>query len=240
MDNNLILKATMQVFDECKIQSFPIDCTKILKHYGYRVFTYNELKEKNSELYEMCLAYSEDAFREGSTKIVAYNDEKPIGRIRFSLMHELGHHILNHNGNSNNNEKEANAFSSYILAPRMAIHYAKCKNANDVSRAFEISREAAENAFDDYRRWHRHIVTYKMSTYDKAMYSHFYNSEKKCFIWSIKKCDFCGKTLYNSIDDRCSFCALPQETRNYEYVDSLWESNVERLHAAHLKWLYEL
>lgn len=239
MDNNLILKATIQVFCECKIQSFPIDCVKILKHYGYRIFTYNELKGKNTELYEMCLAYSEDAFREGATMIVAYNDEKPTGRIRFSLMHELGHHILKHNGNSNNNEKEANAFASFILAPRMAIHYAKCKNANDVSHIFEMSHEAAKNAFDDYLRWHRRIVTYKMSQYDKAMYSHFYNAEHECFVWSIKRCDFCGKILYNSIDGRCRCCTLPSPDKSYEYEDFLWNNNVERLHSAHLKWLYD-
>lgn len=196
------------------------------------------MKGKNTELYEMCLAYSEDAFREGATMIVAYNDEKPTGRIRFSLMHELGHHILKHNGDSNNNEKEANAFASFILAPRMAIHYAKCKNANDVSHIFEMSHEAAKNAFDDYLRWHRRIVTYKMSQYDKAMYSHFYNAEHECFVWSVKKCDFCGKTLYNSIEDRCNICSLPPE-RTVRDCSDVWDDNSRILHLQHLKWLYD-
>lgn len=47
-------------------------------------------------------------------------------------------------------EAEANFFASNILAPRMAIHYARCKNEADVARIFEVSCEAAQYAFDDY------------------------------------------------------------------------------------------
>lgn len=186
----------------------------------------------------MCIGYSDDAFREGTSKIIAYNSEKPAGRIRFSLMHELGHHMLEHTGNTKSNEKEANLFASYILAPRMAIHYAGCKNANDVSHIFNISHEAAENAFDDYRRWHRHVVIYKMSKCDKAMYAHFYNAEKKCFIWNKKKCVFCGRTLYNSIADSCSFCTIPPERITHISLEP-WDENAKILHSQHLKWLYD-
>ena len=186
----------------------------------------------------MCLGYSDDAFCDGSSRIIAYNSEKPSGRIRFSLMHELGHHVLGHIGNSPKNEKEANLFASYILAPRMAIHYSRCKNANDVSKVFKISYEAAENAFDDYRRWHRHVVMYKMSPLDKAMYLHFYNSDLKCFLWSVKKCDFCGKKLYNSIEDRCNICSLPP-ARNVRDRADVWDDNSRILHSQHLKWLYD-
>lgn len=238
MDNK-ILEATIEVFRECKVKSFPIDCFELLKHYGYRIYTYHELKCKNTELYEMCVGYSDDAFRDGFTKIVAYNEEKPIGRIRFSLMHELGHHVLNHTGNSKTNEKDANTFASYILAPRMAIHYAKCKNANDVAHLFNLSHEASENAFDDYRRWHRHVIIYKMSQSDKAMYNQFYDENKKCFIWSIKKCDFCGTKLYNSPENHCKICTLPSLRESSCTDDILWEDNMRRFHAAHLKWLYD-
>ena len=242
MDNNIILKATIQVFHECKTQSFPIDCIDILKHYGYRIYTYTELKKKNTELYKMCVEYSDDAFRVGSNKMIAYNDEKPIRRIRFSLMHELGHHVLNHSGDSRSNEQQANLFASYLLAPRMAIHYANCKNANDVSHAFDISHEAAENAFDDYRRWHRHVVMYKMSQYDKAMYAHFFDDKKKCFVWSIKKCDFCGKTLYNSIENHCSICTLPPAHTVHDTPDQSdrWDDNARILRSQRLKWLYDV
>lgn len=105
MDINRIVTATIKVFHECNVHSFPINCEELLIHYGYRLFTYRELQQKNSELYALCLDYSEDAFRSGTSKIVAYNTDRPEGRIRFSLMHELGHHVLEHIYPSDQNEK---------------------------------------------------------------------------------------------------------------------------------------
>lgn len=240
MDYNKIVTATIEVFRRCDVHSFPIDCEGLLRQYGYRILTYKELLEKNHELYYLCMGYSEDAFRSGSAKIVAYNSERPYRRIRFSLMHELGHHVLGHTGTSDWNEKEANAFASHILAPRMAIHYSKCKNANDVARLFDMSLEAADNAFMDYRRWHRNVVMYKMTPIDKAMYTHFYNEEQKCFVWSKQNCCFCGKVLYNSAEDHCSICALPPLSREgHRYTDRYYDDNDLILQRQHLKWLYD-
>ena len=216
MDYNRIVMATIEVFRKCKVHSFPIDCGDLLNHYGYRLFSYKELRDRNPELYRLSLGYSEDAFRAGASKIVAYNPDRPHGRIRFSLMHELGHHVLDHTGASDQNEKEANAFASYILAPRMAIHYSRCKNANDVARLFDMSFEAADNAFIDYRRWHRNVVIYKMSAVDKAMYAHFFNSDQKCFVWSKRSCCFCGKVLYNSMKSHCKICTLPPAPKEHK------------------------
>lgn len=239
MDYNKIVTATIDVFRKCDIHSFPINCEDLLKHYGYRIFSYKELRDRNPELYNLSLGYSEDAFRAGASKIVAYNHNRPRGRIRFSLMHELGHHVLDHTGASDQNEKEANAFASYILAPRMAIHYSRCKNANDVARLFDMSFEAADNAFIDYRRWHRNVVIYKMSAVDKAMYAHFFNSDQKCFVWSKRSCCFCGKVLYNSMESHCKICTLPPAPKEHkQYTGGYYDDNDRILQRQHLKWLY--
>ena len=240
MDYNKIVTATIEVFRKCDIHSFPIDCGDLLKHYGYRLFSYKELRDRSPELYSLSLGYSEDAFRAGASKIVAYNPDRPHGRIRFSLMHELGHHVLGHTGVSDQNEKEANAFASHILAPRMAIHYSRCKNANDVARLFDMSFEAADNAFIDYRRWHRNVVIYKMSTVDKAMCAHFYNKEQKCFVWSKQSCCFCGRVLYNSMESHCKICTLPPAPKaHYQYTGRYYDDNERILQRQHLKWLYD-
>lgn len=152
MNESKIIEAVLNVYEECQIQSFPIDCLHILEHYQYKTFTYKKLKSINPELYEMCMAYSEDAFQDHSSMIIAYNQAKPESRIRFSLMHELGHHVFGHQGTSDLQEREANAFASQILAPRMAIHYARCRNAGDVAQCFSLSYEAASVAYTDYQR----------------------------------------------------------------------------------------
>lgn len=208
MDCNLILKQALDVLVECEVKSFPIECQSIIQHYGYRIYSYHELQLQTPELYDMCVQYSEDAFRDSELHIVAYNDQMQTRRIRFSLAHELGHIVLQHTKPTQAAEKEANFFASNLLAPRMAIHYAGCKNESDVAKVFEISHEAARYAFDDYRRWHRGIVCRqnKMTSLDRAMYYHFYDPEHKCFVYSRKKCIECGREAINSVFDRCPKC----------------------------------
>lgn len=211
MKHDQILNHVFNVLFECNVHSFPFECGNLFKHYGYKVFTYEELRRKNEELYDMCKKYSDDAFRDGNSKIIAYNAETNLSRIRFSLMHELGHVVMNHRGSCIRNEQDANFFASNILAPRMAIHYADCKNHIDVAKRFDISYEAAEYAFDDYRRWHRTAV-YRMSMLDKEMYQHFYNQGLHKFVWNVGECIYCHRPIYNDSQRHvCSLCS----TRHY-------------------------
>lgn len=217
MDYSLILKSIIDVYISSNVLSFPVDCQDLISDQGYRVYTYRQLAWKSSELREMCNTYSEDSFRDGFSKIVAYNDLLPQRRIRFSLAHELGHIVLQHKKSTPDTEKEANFFASNLLAPRMAIHYARCKNETDVAKVFELSQEAARYAFDDYRRWYRGIIRRqnKMTSLDRAVYYHFFDSEHKCFVFSRKNCVDCGKEIINSISDRCPKC---EKRRNFRLL----------------------
>ena len=115
---------------------------------------------------------------------------------------------MNHTGDSQQNETDANYFASNILAPRIAIHYSECKNANDVSHIFSMSYSAAEIAFDDYRRWRRYVAYHKMSVLDKAMYRHFFNSNANRFVWHLEQCWDCGREIYNQPGKEfCSICS---------------------------------
>lgn len=202
MDRAYIKQMTLKVFSFCKIKSFPIDCFNIIKEYGLEARSYSSL---NGELKNYCLMYSDDAFK--YKNLIYYNDLKPFGRIRFSLMHELGHILLEHQGDQTPaQEQEANFFASNILAPRMAIHYARCKNRTDVAKIFNITNEAAQYAYEDYRRWYRWTVYHKMNSFDKAIYAHFYNNEQDKFIYNVKQCIYCGDEIYNSSDYICNKC----------------------------------
>lgn len=148
-----IKQKILSVYKECGICSFPIDCFGILKHYGFVIRTYEEAKLKDPQLYEALRSYSDDAMKYHN--YVYYNHHGNIGHIRFSLMHELGHHILGHIGESKRNEDEADYFASNILAPRSLIYTLNCKNAEDVHATFEISYAAANRAWYDYRHRYR-------------------------------------------------------------------------------------
>ena len=228
MDYECIKHATLSIYRDCQICSFPLNCFAILDNYKIKVHAYSSLSDT---LRKHCLNYSDDALNYKGK--LCYNDKMPDGRIRFSLMHELGHIILKHSGNHTPQmEHEANYFASNILAPRMAIHYAGCRNENDVSKLFSLTHEAAQYAFDDYKRWYRRTVYYKMNAFDKAIYAHFYNDEAKCFIYNIKKCAYCDREIYNSPDILCKKCNTP--SRSYLQYHPLDED----LLIAQNQWLY--
>lgn len=196
--NGLILK----VLKDCDIRSFPIDCFKILDRYGLKYFKYSELEEP---LHSICFKFSEDSLN--YEEKICYNEKKAPGRIRFSLMHELGHVLLNHGSfHSDEMEQDANSFASNILAPRIVIHHADCKNENDVSKLFDVTFECARYAFQDYRRWHRYITYYKLSELNQELYRHFYDDEYGGFVYSRQQCQFCFKEVVNG-KELCEECS---------------------------------
>lgn len=220
--------ATLNVFKECNVRSFPIDCFQILEFYDLKAHSYKSLPD---ELKEYCMKYSEDALNYKDK--ICYNDNLPLGRIRFSLMHELGHVILKHSRKKTRElEQEANLFASNILAPRMAIHYAGCKNQSDVSKLFHMTNEAAQYAFEDYRRWHRWTIYHKMNPFDKAMYSHFYDEKQNKFIYNVKQCAYCGDEICNSMDYICKKCNTPNR---YYLQKTTYDTD---LLIAENQWLY--
>lgn len=153
--NLTINMAILEVYKKCDIKAFPIDCTEILYCYGFKVFTYTYLKDQNPRLYELSRNYSSDAFK--CDNVIAYNDKMPNGRVRFSLMHELGHYILEHNKETPDCEDEADLFASHILAPRIAIHKKNCRTAEQIHDTFGLSYCASNRALLDYRNWFNHI-----------------------------------------------------------------------------------
>ena len=209
-----IQERILSFYQTFSIRSFPIDYFTVVEQLGFRMKAYSELSEKKAAA---CMELSPDACLLKDT--LYYESRRPKGRVRFTIMHEVGHIVL-----ETTSEKDADAFASHSLAPRMAIHYSGCKNASDVMRHFGLSEEAADYAFNDYRNWHRTAV-YKMSPIDKKIYAYFYNREAEGFVFSIHPCAYCGRLIYNRPHiDTCPMCysrihAAPP--RSYLYSNPL-------------------
>ena len=77
-----------------------------------------------------------------------------LGRKRFSIAHELGHHFLHStHGTSRQIEREADAFAGELLVPghflRNAI--ARTSSIDELRRLFQVSRQAVEIAAKTHR-----------------------------------------------------------------------------------------
>lgn len=153
MDKKYIKEKVVQVYKECKIRSFPVDCFSILNHYNLHAIKYQEIKKNSPDLYTAISGYSKDAFKFRMT--IYYNSLNTEGRVRFSLMHELGHYILGHTESTPDNEDAADYFASQMLAPRVAIKKNECATAEDLHDLFGLSYAAANRTLTDYKNWIR-------------------------------------------------------------------------------------
>lgn len=91
----------------------------------------------------------------GKQWYIIYDNTLPIGRIRFTIAHELGHIFLNHPLNIGfytrttahqipRVENEANIFASRFLAPACVIWGINAYNAAEIAQVCEISQQAAK------------------------------------------------------------------------------------------------
>lgn len=85
---------------------------------------------------------------------ISYEQDNPITKQNFTICHELGHFLLNHEGGylaesvddrDNSIEREANIFSAFILMPDIVllskIYYAY-HSFLEVQQSLEVSKEA--------------------------------------------------------------------------------------------------
>ncbi|MDF2524227.1 MAG: hypothetical protein K0R31_1868 [Clostridiales bacterium] len=200
MDYDKVKYAVYDVYEKCSINRLPFDCTYTISSMGYSCIKYSELKE---ESLEACLRLSEDAHTIGSE--IYYNDKKAKRRIRFSLMHELGHLVLD-----TQDEAEANSFASNILAPSMAVYYSGLKNIRELSNIFDISLECAKYAHEICEKWVYSAKHYGMTDIDRKLYNHFFDEEVNRFVFKKVPCAYCDTIIFNSNKPLCQDCEKPQ------------------------------
>ena len=129
-----------EIYQKCNIRDFPIDCCAVVKALGFTLVSYGDLAESHAEYKRLCL-YSSDAFTACGDMMICYNHKNSPRRIRFSLMHELGHYVLD-----TGDEDKADAFASNILAPPAVIIERRLNSAEKISSFFDMSIAASNHA----------------------------------------------------------------------------------------------
>ena len=155
--NNEIEQTVLKLFSIVKVRKFPISCFDICRQLGIKLYPYTTLSEKKRKA---ALKESKDGFYmivELSPNIfeyrIYYNDTMPRERIRFTIMHELGHIMLDHKEHSILAETEANYFAGYALAPPPIVAEIGIADFVELADRFDVSQECALYAMRRYTKW---------------------------------------------------------------------------------------
>lgn len=137
--------ASWQCLIDCDISEFPIKPVKIAALYGI-----------------ICLKATVEQLHGASGKIepidseiyISFNDDDPVTRQRFTIMHELGHYVLGHLGDTplSRSEREckpeeetaADRFAADMLMPACVLWGLGIHTAEDIARVCGVSMQAAQ------------------------------------------------------------------------------------------------
>ena len=142
------------LFEKYDIRCIPINGFEIAHKMGIRLVPYSSLSDTKKEA---AMKISKDGFYledSAGKDIIFYNDALPYKRVNMTILHEIGHCVLDHKGGSEEEEAEANFFAKYAAAPPPLIHRLKCVITPEIiSDVFNISITAAYYAYEYYQKW---------------------------------------------------------------------------------------
>ena len=163
-----IENAVVKLFISLKIATYPIDPFDIIRKLGFVLRKYSEMpfyeqiKLRSREL-DATSCYDPEL----KTFVICYDDTKFSKRIRFTLMHEIGHIVLGHKEESELAKRMANYFAAYALAPSPIIYAYDCQDANELADIFMVTDECAFYSFRRYSNWLE--FGGRIKTYEEAL-----------------------------------------------------------------------
>ena len=145
------------LFERYNIRCIPISGFEIAYKMKIQLIPYSSLSE---EKYTVAMEASPDGFymeaMDGSD-IIYYNDklsnERTYERLNMTILHEIGHCVLDHTGESEMEELEAKFFAKYAAAPPPLVHQIHPKRPEDIEDAFCLSYTASVYAINYYYKW---------------------------------------------------------------------------------------
>lgn len=97
-------------------------------------------------------------------RIILYNENNPLGCIRFTIAHEIGHAILCHvTENDPSSEKEANCFARNLLCPLPVADALGASTVDDYTELFNVTASMAMATLD-WRTSDKYYLDIELST----------------------------------------------------------------------------
>ncbi len=148
-----IKQIVVDMFVKYDISCVPVNSFELATKMGIKIIPYSAIP-KNKRF--LLLKKSEDGFsveKDIGEWYIYYNDIKDYGRVNNTIMHEIGHIVLDHSEDSELAEKEVKFFAKYALVPPVLVHKLKLDNPADIADRFEVSNTAACYAYSYYQKW---------------------------------------------------------------------------------------
>lgn len=146
--------AVVDLYTKLQVTNVPVDVFSIVKQMGWEAKPYSELPydavQKLRESHSDGCSFFNPTLKQ---YVICYDDHKPMVRVRFTIMHEVGHIVLDHKQESDLANQMANHFAAYSLAPTPLIGCYKCEDYIEGANIFNVSRECASICFQRYMNW---------------------------------------------------------------------------------------
>ncbi|MDO4605456.1 MAG: ImmA/IrrE family metallo-endopeptidase [Helcococcus sp.] len=148
-----IKRIIVELFIKYDVKCIPISGFELASKMGIRVVPYSSCAEEKQK---QLLKISEDGFfveKADNEFYIYYNDHQNYGRINNTILHEIGHIVLDHTEESELAEAEVNFFAKYALVPPVLVHKLGLKTYYEISELFDVSLKAAIYALKYYNKW---------------------------------------------------------------------------------------
>ena len=152
MDREEIIGVICDLYEELEISRLGFSLKKVCNKLDINLIPYSFFRDKS-----LLLKLDEDGFNcinPKNSKIgIYYNDKiKPRKRVKFTIPHEIGHIVLNHNlkggKETDDQKKEADIFAQEFYCPSALIIYYNHYRMPDLMSIFGITQGYAEVLID--------------------------------------------------------------------------------------------
>lgn len=117
-----------------------------------QLLTYGRVNSVYGCPLQQLIAISEYGFTiisKSGKRIILYNESLPLGCIRFTIAHEIGHAILGHKTEDDPSlEKEANCFARNLLCPWPVANCMDASTVTDYTFLFDVTAPMAKTTLN--------------------------------------------------------------------------------------------
>lgn len=145
-----------KVLQDCGINQFPVNLGQICRFYQIKTLPYSKFT-----LWDMVDPQAKNgdgfSFKMEKQYYIVFNDSvNSLGRIRFTLAHEMGHILLGHvetitfyrnreiDSETAVKETQANIFARDLLMPAVVLSGLDVHSATEIAKLCNISLESAK------------------------------------------------------------------------------------------------